>query len=253
MIRIGINGASGRMGQEIITLVNANPEYSLDFAKSQIVIEQLTCSTVDYPSMSNSDAVIDFSSPESCMETIAWCIANDTPLVIGTTGFSTTQMGVIHEAATKIGIVYSPNMSLSVNVLFGISKMVAKYLPDSEVEIIESHHRHKKDAPSGTAIRIGQAIAEGRGVDFEKVANYGRARLVNESRAKEEIGFAVIRGGDIVGKHTASFILDGEELNLTSEITNRRSFAAGALLASKFVSNKKNGFFTMFDVLGLNI
>lgn len=253
MISIGINGASGRMGQEIINLINSDSEYSLDFAKSQTLIQSVSCSMHNYPSISNSDVIIDFSSPESCLETISWCISNSKPLVIGTTGFSSDQIDFIRDASKQIAIVYSPNMSLSVNVLFGISKMVAKYLPDAEVEIIESHHRHKKDSPSGTAIRIGQAIADGRQVDFDQVANYTRERIVTESRKKEEIGFAVIRGGDIVGKHTASFILDGEELNLTSEITNRKSFAAGALLASKFLVGKKSGYFTMFDVLGLNI
>ena len=172
--------------------------------------------------------------------------------MIGTTGYNSTQLSSISSAAKQIPILLSPNTSLSVNVLFKVSQMVAKLLSDFEVEIVESHHRYKKDAPSGTALRLGQAIASARGHDFNAVANFNRTGSENKVRPQEEIGFSVVRGGDIVGKHVTSFISDGEELSLTSEITNRRSFAMGALLAAKFISSCKPGLFNMDHALGIN-
>lgn len=254
MLYIGINGASGRMGQEIIRLIQADDtNYALEFAKSSNCIIQQNITYVDhFPlGVSKTNVVIDFSMPNACLETLEWCVQNKIPLVIGTTGFTEEQIKLIKSASVVIPVLFSPNMSLSVNVLFNIAKQVAKYLPSAEVEIIESHHRNKKDAPSGTALRIGEAVADGRGVKFNDVAVFERSRISDRARDPAEIGFAVIRGGDIVGKHTASFIIDGEELNLTSEITNRKSFAAGALLAAKFLSGKQIGFYSMTDALGI--
>lgn len=252
MIKIGINGASGRMGQEIIQIIMNEPDnYVLAFAKSMTNNNNYAVSCVEFPSSPNVDVVIDFSSPESCIETIGWCRQYNIPLVIGTTGFTPEQLQNIRDASATLAVVLSPNMSLSVNVLFAISRLVAKYLPQADVEIVETHHRYKKDAPSGTALKIGEAIAEGRGVLLSDVANYSRPRVATETRPANEIGFAVMRGGDVVGKHTASFFIDGEELNLTSEITNRKSFAAGAIVAAKFLLDKKIGLFTMNDVLGI--
>lgn len=254
MLYIGINGASGRMGQEIVKLIQADgTNYALEFAKSSNCISQQNITYVDHFPLDGAKAnvIIDFSTPNACLETLEWCLQNKIPLVVGTTGFNEEQIKIIKAAAGIIPVLFSPNMSLSVNVLFNIAKQVAKYLPAAEVEIIESHHRNKKDAPSGTALRIGEAIADGRSVKFNEVAVFERSRISDKSRDPAEIGFAVIRGGDIVGKHTASFIIDGEELNLTSEITNRKSFAAGALLAAKFLSGKQIGFYSMADALGI--
>lgn len=252
MIKIGMNGASGRMGQEIIQIIMNEPDnYVLAFAKSMTENNNYAVSCVELPKSPDVDVVIDFSSPESCIETLTWCQQYNIPLVIGTTGFTPEQLQIIRDASANLAVVLSPNMSLSVNVLFAISRLVAKYLPQADVEIVETHHRYKKDAPSGTALKIGEAIAEGRGVLLSDVANYSRPRVAPETRPASEIGFAVMRGGDVVGKHTASFFIDGEELNLTSEITNRKSFAAGAIVAAKFLINKKIGLFTMNDVLGI--
>lgn len=252
MIKVGINGATGRMGCEIIQIIDDSPEiYKLAFAKSLSIDSGNKLSCVEFPLTTGVDVVIDFSSPESCMETLAWCKQHGIPLVIGTTGFNPEELELIRDISKDIAIVLSPNMSLSVNVLFAISRLVGKYLPDADVEIMETHHRYKKDAPSGTALRIGEAIAEGRGVSLADVANYSRPRVATETRPASEIGFAVMRGGDVVGKHTASFFIDGEELNLTSEITSRKSFAAGALTAAKFLVGKKSGLFAMSDVLGI--
>lgn len=250
MQRVGVNGANGRMGKEILALLEHHESMELSFAKSR---ESIAGCVTKFPSLANIDVMIDFSSPDSCMDTLSWCLQHKVPIVIGTTGLNSEQINLIKQSAAIIPIVFSPNMSLSVNILFAISKLVAKSLPDAEVEIIESHHRNKKDAPSGTALKIGECVAEGRNVVFEEVANYARPRVAENIRPKDEIGFAVVRGGDIVGKHTTSFIMDGEELNLTSEVSNRKSFAAGALVAAKFISNKNNGYYSMLDVLGINV
>lgn len=254
MLKIGLNGASGRMGTEILDMIRTEPEkYVLGFAKSNQNKAQNLKGITSFPISHTVDVVIDFSSPESSMEALYWCQHNRVPIVIGTTGFNDLQIKEINNISNDIPIVLSPNMSLSVNVLFSVVKLVSAYLPNAEVEIIESHHRNKKDAPSGTALRIGRSVAEGRGLDFNLVANYDRVKSSSGIRKPEEIGFAVIRGGDIVGKHTASFILNGEEFNLTSEITNRRSFAAGSLVAAEFIFDKANGLFSMSDVLNIRL
>jgi 4-hydroxy-tetrahydrodipicolinate reductase len=253
MLKIALNGAVGRMGQEILTLVNAAPdEYRLSFAKSQNLVESAPSIIATWPLENSAQVIIDFSVPESCMETLDWCLVNNVPIVIGTTGFNEAQLERLHLAGLQIPVLLSPNMSLSVNIMFKVAALVAKSLAQAEVEIIESHHRYKKDAPSGTALGLGKAIAAARGVEFSQVAKFERCGVENQIRKPEEIGFAVVRGGDIIGKHTALFINDGEELSLTSEITNRRSFAAGALLAAKFLVAQPAGFYSMYDVLGLS-
>lgn len=237
VLKIAINGINGKMGLEIVKLINQDNELELfEFNAGNLAV----------------DVVIDFSSPIGCMEALNWCVIHKIPLVIGTTGLSIEQKTIIGNTANTIPIVLSPNMSLSVNIMFAISQLVAKYLPNAEVEIIEAHHRYKKDSPSGTAIGIGEAVASGRNQRLLDVAKFGRERQSGETRGNQEIGFAVVRGGDIVGKHTAMFILDGEELNITSNITDRKSFAFGAVLAAKFVVNQNQAMlYTMQDVLSL--
>ncbi len=248
MLNVAINGATGRMGKELLSIIEEDNKYSLAFAKSQDVANGIINAL---PNNCIPDVVIDFSSPSSTLELLAWCVEQNVPLVIGTTGFNDEQLNVIQAASTHIPVLLSPNMSLSVNVLFKVSQLVARSLSDSEVEIIESHHRFKKDAPSGTAIRLGEVIANSRGDNFVDVAKFNRTGVENETRYAKEIGFSVIRGGDIIGKHTAMFLTAGEELSLTSEITDRKCFATGALKAAAFIVNKKYGLFNMDDVLGL--
>lgn len=253
MLAVALNGAHGRMGQEILALIHAaQDEYQLSFAKSQDLVRAEPFIRSTWPLENSAQVIIDFSAPESCMETVDWCLENNIPLVIGTTGFSELQLQQIRAAALQIPVLLSPNMSLSVNIMFKVAALVAKSLASAEVEIIESHHRYKKDAPSGTAIGLGKAIAEARGVEFAQVATFERYGVANQTRRPEEIGFAVVRGGDVIGKHTALFLTEGEELSLTSEITNRKSFAAGALLAAKYLVSQPAGFYSMYDVLGLN-
>lgn len=253
MLVVALNGAQGRMGQEILALMHASQdEYQLSFAKSQNLVRAEPFIRSTWPLENSAQVIIDFSVPESCMETLSWCLTNNVPLVIGTTGFNELELQQIRTAALQIPVLLSPNMSLSVNVMFKVAALVAKSLSHAEVEIIESHHRYKKDAPSGTALGLGKSIAEARDMEFSQVATFERYGVTNQIRRPEEIGFAVVRGGDIIGKHTALFLTEGEELSLTSEITNRKSFAAGALLAAKYLVSQPAGFYSMYDVLGLN-
>lgn len=248
MLQIAINGASGRMGLEITKIIQENPsvytQIDSDLFKD-LVFNKLMGGPLEIK------VVVDFSVPSALPALLEWCLQNKKPLVIGTTGFNQFQLNQINIAAKSIPILYSPNMSLSVNVLFKVAALIAEKLANFEVEITESHHRYKKDAPSGTALALGKVIASARGLDFKEVANFNRTSNENTVRPQQEIGFSVIRGGDIVGKHTANFITDGEELTITSEITNRRSFAHGALLAAKFLTTQQPGLFSMTDVLNL--
>lgn len=253
-LNIAINGAQGRMGQEIIHLIKQYPaKYQLKLAKinSASLDDQMhSVYTNQFPSQVNFSVMIDFSTPAATIKAINWCMEQNIGLVIGTTGFDSEQLALIKQASLLIPIVFSPNMSLSVNLLFKLVGEVAKYLPSYEAEIIESHHRYKKDAPSGTALRLGQAIALARGVGFQENACFDRSGISEQIRPVNQIGFSVIRGGDIIGKHSVEFISDGEVLRLESEITNRQSFANGALLAAKFVAQiNKTGLYSMSEVL----
>lgn len=256
MLKIAVNGANGRMGHELIGIISGNSElYYLALAR-MFSFDPANANDVRFqgvlPEETDAEVLIDFSSHDRIEETLNWCIRQKLPLVIGTTGFSKGQIDLIYNASMVIPIVYSANMSLSVNVLFEVVKLVARKLRQFEVEIIESHHRYKKDAPSGTALKIGQIIAGARGIDFDEVACYSRIGNENEKRSRDEIGFAVVRGGDIVGKHLVDFISDGEELSIASTINNRKSFALGALVAAKFVIEQMPGLYSMQEVLGMD-
>ncbi len=253
MLKLAINGANGKMGQKLLNLILKNPElYELVLARTFHLENNVIASDSYYltlPHSTTAEVMVDFSNQERIEETLNWCLTHKIPLVIGTTGFTGEQMKKIKDAAAQIAIVHSANMSLSVNVLFEAVKMVAKKLADYEVEIVESHHRYKKDAPSGTALEIGKLIAEARGDDFDKVACYNRTGNNNEVRDSREIGFSALRAGDIVGRHVVDFISDGEELSIISNINNRRGFALGALAAAKFVVKQTPGLYSMQDVL----
>lgn len=254
MLKIAINGASGRMGQEILKIIQEDADkYQLSFAKVRVGCGGNAIAYVhQLPETTNANVVIDFSVPSASLETLQWCVKHKIAIVIGTTGFTENDLREIKEAALNIPVLLSYNTNLSVNVLFKVSQLVAKALKDSEVEIIEYHHRFKKDAPSGTALHLGHAIAKSRGLNFDEVAKFDRTGNDNLTRNPDEIGFAVVRGGDIVGKHTVMFIKDGEELSLTSQISNRKSFASGALSAARYLSHKSPGFYSMEDVLGIS-
>jgi 4-hydroxy-tetrahydrodipicolinate reductase len=197
------------------------------------------------------DVLIDFTRPDASMGFIELCRQSGKQLVIGTTGYSDAQKAIINEAAKDVAIVLAPNMSIGVNLAFKLLEIAAKVMGnDTDIEIIEAHHRHKIDAPSGTALRMGEVIAETLGRDLKDCAVYGREGNVGE-RDRKTIGFSTIRAGDIVGDHTVMFVDDGERLEITHKATSRMTFANGAVRAAIWLSDKPNGLYDMQDVLGL--
>jgi 4-hydroxy-tetrahydrodipicolinate reductase len=199
----------------------------------------------------NADVFIDFTSIETTLENIKWCQQHHKALVIGTTGFSDEQVNIIEEAGKSMPVILAPNTSVGVNLMFKLLEVTAKAIGDyTDIEIFEAHHRFKKDAPSGTAVKMGQVIANTLGRDLNKVAVYGREGITGE-RDKETIGFATVRAGDIVGEHTAFFADIGERLEITHRASSRMTFALGAMRAAFWLSEADNGFYDMQDVLGL--
>lgn len=258
MIKICLFGANGKMGKILTQLIKKIPsKYELKcavvsnmnesdnelFGDSVLIID-------NFKMLPYVDVIIDFSSPSASLCALEECLNRNIPLVIGTTGFDVVSQDKIKEASKKIPILFSSNMSLSVNILYKITEIVAKKLKTFDAEIIEAHHRNKKDSPSGTALQLGHIIADARNQTLQDCSVYTRYGEVG-IRKPDEIGFSVVRGGDIVGIHEAMFITDGEILSLKSQITNRESFANGALLATDFIVTKSNGLYNMFDVLDL--
>jgi 4-hydroxy-tetrahydrodipicolinate reductase len=201
--------------------------------------------------LSGAQTLIDFTRPEGTMAHLKVCRALGVNMVIGTTGFSDAQKAEIAEAAQDIAIMLSPNMSVGVNVTMKLLEMAAKALSTGyDIEIIEAHHRHKIDAPSGTALKMGEVIADALGRDLKDCAVYAREGVTGE-RDPSTIGFASIRGGDIVGDHTVLFAGTGERIEITHKSASRVTYAQGSLRAVRFLADKKSGLFDMFDVLGL--
>lgn len=201
--------------------------------------------------LSESDTLIDFTRPEATIAHLAACRAAGVKMVIGTTGLTTEEKSTLKAASEEIAIVFAPNMSVGVNVTFKLLEIAAKVLNEGyDIEIIEAHHRHKVDAPSGTALRMGEVIAQALDRDLNKVAVYGREGETGE-RQSDTIGFATIRAGDIVGEHTAMFAGIGERIEISHKASSRMTFAMGALRAVRFLADKQHGLFDMQDVLGL--
>ncbi|MDD5276914.1 MAG: 4-hydroxy-tetrahydrodipicolinate reductase [Methylovulum sp.] len=197
------------------------------------------------------DVVIDFTRPDASMDLLEQCRLAGKKLVIGTTGFSDEQKAVIAEAAKDIAIVLAPNMSVGVNLSLKLLEMTAKVMGDhTDIEVIEAHHRHKVDAPSGTALRMGEVIAKTLGRDLKDCAIYGREGNTGE-RDPKTIGFSTIRAGDIVGEHTVMFADEGERVEITHKASSRMTFANGAVRAAVWLQGKQNGLYDMQDVLGL--
>jgi 4-hydroxy-tetrahydrodipicolinate reductase len=200
---------------------------------------------------SGGDCLIDFTRPEGTLANLEQCLARGMRMVIGTTGLSGKEDGRIAEAARRIAIVRAPNMAVGVNVAFTLAETAARALGEGyDVEIIEAHHRHKVDAPSGTALRFGEAVARALGRDLSRDAVHGRRGDVGE-RGARAIGFHAIRGGDIVGEHTVLFAGEGERVEITVRSGSRATYAAGALRAARFLQGKSSGLYDMQDVLGL--
>ncbi len=201
--------------------------------------------------LSGSQVLIDFTRPEGTMAHLDACVRQKVNLVIGTTGFSEAQKQRITEAARSIAIVMAPNMSVGVNVTFKLLEMAAKALSTGyDIEVIEAHHRHKVDAPSGTALKMGEVIAGALGRDLKDCAVYAREGVTGE-RDPSSIGFATIRGGDIVGDHTVLFAGTGERIEITHKSSSRATYAQGSLRAVRFLAGRSSGLSDMFDVLGL--
>ena len=263
--RIAIAGASGRMGRMLIEAVrdagDARLAGALDvtgsdalgtdagtflgFASGVPIVADLRAGLAD------AQVLIDFTRPEGTLAHLAVCRELGVQAVIGTTGFSEAQKAEIAEIAKDIAIVMAPNMSVGVNVTLKLLEMAAKALSTGyDIEIIEAHHRHKVDAPSGTALKMGEVIADALGRDLKDCAVYAREGVTGE-RDPSSIGFATIRGGDIVGDHTVLFAGTGERIEITHKSASRTTYAQGSLRAARFLATRKAGLFDMFDVLGL--
>ena len=264
MTKIAIAGAAGRMGRTLIELATAdsNLEISAAFehAESDFVgqdaggvagVGKLNLTIADSISANQDfDVLIDFTLPESTLANVAWCRANRKAMVIGTTGLG-EQRNAIYEAGADIPIVFAPNMSVGVNLAFKLTEIAARVLGDDvDIEVIEAHHRHKIDAPSGTAVRLGEILADTLGRDLQSCAVYGREGRTGP-RDRKTIGFETIRAGDIVGDHTVMFAGAGERLEITHRASSRATFASGALRAAAWLATKSAGVFDMQDVLEL--
>lgn len=267
MTRIAITGAAGRMGRILIEAVLQDPQASLAGAVERpghallgtdagaLVGRQMLGMPLkdDLGTVLDAgvDVVIDFTSPMATLEHIAVCRHNSTPIVIGTTGLSPDQRLVLDQAARRIGIVAAPNFSVGVTLSLKLVELAARVLGQSaDIEILEAHHRHKMDAPSGTALALGEAAARVLGRDLASCAVYGREGQTGE-RDRKTIGFATIRGGDIVGEHTAMFAGLGERLEITHKASSRMTFAGGAVRAAHWLMRQRPGLYDMQDVLGL--
>lgn len=262
MIRIAMNGAAGRMGKRIIALIGSQDHCelvcALESGEHDAVgkdaglvagIQELGV-PIGTTVSNNPDVLVDFSAPEACMERAEECAKSGIGLVVGTTGMNASEENRLKEEISRdIPVLVAPNMGLGVNILFRLAHQVAEALgEDFDVEIIEAHHRRKKDAPSGTAGELAKNVCKARGWDAEEVINYGRQGFTGE-RNDDELGMHAVRGGSIVGDHTVIFAGEGERIELTHRAQSRDLFARGAIHAAKFVAGKTTGFFTMGDVL----
>ena len=243
MIRIAVVGASGRMGKTIIEAIDQSDKVSLGVTLDKgddlnAVLDQF-------------DALIDFTRPEATLEYLNACQSSGKSMVIGTTGFSDDQLQAINDAASSMPIVFAPNMSVGVNLSLKLLDMAARVIgEDADIEIVEAHHRHKVDAPSGTALKMGEVVANALGRDLSECAVYGREGI-EEPRDRQTIGFSTIRGGDVVGEHTVSFFMEGERVEITHKASSRLTFANGAVRAASWLEGQSAGLYSMQDVLDL--
>ncbi len=262
---VGITGAAGRMGRMLVELAARDPNLRLGAAFERAHAPQLGqdvgviagVGVLDVPLVSGEhlaahpfDVLIDFTTPQATAENLARCRVLGRALVIGTTG-SGLDRAMVEAAAREIAIVWAPNMSVGVNLCFKLLEIAARVLGDSvDIEVVEAHHRHKVDAPSGTALRMGEIVANTLGRDLRTCAVYGREGQTGP-RAREIIGFSTIRAGEIVGDHTVLFAGAGERVEITHRAENRATFAGGALRAARWLAGRSPGLYDMQDVLGL--
>jgi len=268
MLRVAVTGAAGRMGRTLIEAVNQTEGMQLTAAivepgsslagadagelagqgKLGIVLNSSLESVLD-----QFDLLIDFTAPEVTIANLQLCASAGKKIVVGTTGLSDQQKAELELAGKKIAIMFAPNMSVGVNLCFKLLEIAAKALGDDggyDIEVIEAHHRHKVDAPSGTALRMGEVVADALGRDLKECAVYGRQGQTGARPAKE-IGFETIRAGDVVGDHTVLFATEGERIEITHKASSRMTFAKGAVRAAGWLKDRESGLFDMQDVLDL--
>jgi len=265
-MRVAITGASGRMGRNLIDAVNQTEGLTVSAAierpgsslvgadagelagigKLNVIIVDSIETVVD-----DFDVLIDFTTPEATVENLTVCSTHNKKIVIGTTGFDQAGLAAIDRAAESIAIIFAANYSVGVNLCLKLLKQAAEVLnEDYDIEVIEGHHRHKVDAPSGTALRMGEVVAETLGRDLKTCAVYGREGITG-ARDPNTIGFATVRAGDIVGDHTVLFATEGERVEITHKASSRMTFAKGAARSCDWLMNKEKGLFDMQDVLNL--
>ena len=266
MTKIAITGAAGRMGRVLIEAVLAAEDaelgaivvlpndamVGLDAGAIAGLGKELGIKAATSLSevVNDFDVLIDFTAPEATMANIEFCRTNNKKIVIGTTGLNAEQKAGLEAAAHEMPLVFAPNYSVGVNLCLNLLRMAAKVMgEDSDIEVIEMHHRHKVDAPSGTALRMGEVVAENLGWDLDEVAVYGREGHTG-ARPQKQIGFETIRGGDVVGDHTVMFATEGERVEVTHKAQSRMTFAKGAVRAAKWVDQQGAGLYDMQDVLG---
>lgn len=266
MIKIAVTGAAGRMGGRIITAIKEAQGMELAGACERPGHEMIgqdagliagcgesgvaICGSLE-EALKSADVLIDFTFPEVTLANLKVCADLGKTIVIGSTGFTPEQRKEAEKYAAKIPVVLAPNMSVGVNACFKLLKEAAQILGDGfDVEIVELHHNKKKDSPSGTAVRMGEVVAEALGRDYNQVANYHREGMCGE-RTREEIGMQTVRGGDIVGEHTVYFISMGERIEISHRAMSRDMFARGAVRAAGWLAGKPAGMYDMQDVLGL--
>ncbi|NVK42080.1 MAG: 4-hydroxy-tetrahydrodipicolinate reductase [Oceanospirillaceae bacterium] len=266
MIRVAVTGAAGRMGKTNIEALQlaegvelsaaiVEPDSSLIGADAGELagVGKLGVSLVGDLNavLDDFDVLIDFTTPQTTMENVALCAQHGKKIVIGTTGLSDTQKSELQLRGQRIPIMFAPNMSVGVNVCFKVLDLIARTLGDDyDIEVIEAHHRHKVDSPSGTALRLGEVVADALGRDLKECAVYGREGQIGP-RTRKEIGFETIRAGDVVGDHTVLFATEGERIELTHKASSRMTFAKGAVRAARWLGEQAPGLYDMQDVLGL--
>ncbi len=267
MVNVAVTGASGRMGRTLIEALGNTAGLTLTAAVERPGLVEIgrdagelagvgTCGVKITDSLeavcADFDVLIDFTIADATTANVEICRRNGRKMVIGTTGLNQDQLATLDTAAVQIPIVHASNFSVGVNVTFRLAEIAARILGDSvDVEILEAHHRHKVDAPSGTAVTLGQVIARELGRDLNTDAVYGREGFTGE-RARRTIGFNSVRAGDIVGEHTVMFAGEGERIEITHRAQSRMNFAVGALRAAEFVAGRDHGIYDMRDVLGLH-
>ncbi len=264
---IAITGACGRMGKMLVESVHTNKATSLvgalDHPGSSLIGndagEIAGVGRIGVPVLgdlssiiSRTEVIIDFSTPSATLANAQICADNGTPIVVGTTGFSDEEKQQLTELSSKIPMCIAANYSTGLNISLKLLELAAKAVDeDVDIEIVEAHHRHKVDAPSGTALAMGETIAKARNLDFKEFALFAREGITG-ARRKDTIGFSTVRGGDVVGDHTVMFMADGERLEVTHKASNRMAFAHGAVRAAVWLVKKEPGVYDMQDVLGLS-